>query len=199
MAYSTDSPRFTREPSYVLLQDDEWIRNYRAANGASPVTLVPFRFLDYEAGIADEYKPKFSTYETLGRHAPHLAYTGGSSRTVKFSALLFDDDEPGDALDIVRFLQGWTLPWRKEEDPALMHPPEVTLRILSSAFFLKRGILKKVSKMATTPLIEPGPLEADTELELMSGSVAIDVEFVSTETVDDNIFSSFLRSGTIDR
>lgn len=197
----------------IIVDDIEWAKNWAATQGndsRSRALTIPFKFLDFDAGVGEEYKPKYDANAVMGRHAPYLAYIGGSLRVIKFSALLIDEDVRGQSLTYARLLQGLTLPWRKEGDVTTRKPPTVLLSIFPKTFMLLRGVLKTVGKVSTSPLIQPTKSGAASftttqppdegfgsgfDIGLISGNVAVDIEFISTETAENHSIDVFLDSG----
>lgn len=155
---------------------------------------IPLKFIDFEAGISEEFGPQYDEYPTIGRHAPYLAYTGGSHREFKFSVLFIDEEAQGTAMAMARTLQSLTLPWRAETDVPRPQP-EVLLSILPLNFLTVRGILKEVHKTETTPLLEKYKVGRSNLNKLGIGSVAVDLTFLTTEPLGDRTIFKYLNEG----
>lgn len=197
-----------RRTAAIIIDDTRWARAWRTRHGDDAdnarALSIPFKFLDFETGIDEDYKPQYNTYDVMGRHAPYLAYTGGSSRTFKFSALMVDDVSPGYALSNSRVLQGLALPWRDDGDTTVRRPPEVLLSIFPESFILLRGVVKSVNKISMTPLIQQSEINQITDpragfegspVRLISGQVSLDVEFIATDTAENMAFAQYLEKG----
>lgn len=154
--------------------------------------VIPLKFIDFESGIVEDFSPQYAEYQTIGRHAPYLAYTGGTHREFRFPVLFFDEEEQGRALSMARALQSLTLPWRSETD-TVRPQPEVLLSILPLNFMTVRGIIKEVRKTSTTPLITK--YKSSGPVRLGIGSVAVDITFLTTEPTADRDIFKYLNEG----
>lgn len=156
--------------------------------------VIPLKFLDFHSGVSEEFTPRYDEYPVIGRHAPYLAYSGGSVRTFKFSVVFMDEEIQGFAMNMARILQSLTLPYRAEGgDPR--SAPEVLLSILPRNFMAVRGIIREVKKIASTPLVEKYKGGRQLPYDLTVGSVAVDVTFVSTEDAADGELFNYLNKG----
>ena len=151
-------------------------------------SVIPFKYIDFDGGIEESFEPKFQSFDVIGRHAPYLGYSGTTTSTFQFSAILMDEDEPGLSRKTVRAIQALTLPWLKDGDVTHRSPPEVILSIFPDSFLSVRGVLTDVKVQGTLPLIED-------PFGLILGSVALDITFATTETAEQRDLFSYIERG----